>query len=194
MTESKQTKQNPKTESKAEYNDRAYSIESYDPIWADQFEAEAALIRTVLGDKIVDIQHVGSTAVEGLTGKPTIDLLVTVKTIEGIDDLNAEFEKIGYDSKGDFLKMGSRLYNQDQTKDDKVIRLANLHIFPADHHHAHEMIHIRDYLREHPEEVEAYNLLKSDLYQKYPEDYAAYRRYKNKFMAALVKRMGGECC
>jgi tRNA threonylcarbamoyladenosine biosynthesis protein TsaE len=54
----------------------------YDPGWTDRYQAEAALIREALGDRVRKIEHVGSTAVTGLAGKPTIDIAVGVDSID----------------------------------------------------------------------------------------------------------------
>lgn len=43
-----------------------------------QFQREAARIRTTLGDRALLIEHIGSTSVPGLAGKPIIDLLLVV--------------------------------------------------------------------------------------------------------------------
>ena len=42
----------------------------YDPEWARRFEEEKARILNAIGDKIVAIEHYGSTAVSGLGAKP----------------------------------------------------------------------------------------------------------------------------
>jgi len=44
------------------------------PAWADEFRAEAVRLRAHLGDHVVDLEHIGSTAVPGLVAKPILDL------------------------------------------------------------------------------------------------------------------------
>ena len=51
----------------------------YDPAWPDRFGREAERIRAVLGDKVLQLEHVGSTAVPGLPAKPIIDLLLVLE-------------------------------------------------------------------------------------------------------------------
>jgi len=48
----------------------------YDPAWPGLFDEERGKIYDRLGTRIEDIEHVGSTAIEGLAAKPTIDILV----------------------------------------------------------------------------------------------------------------------
>jgi hypothetical protein len=62
--------------------DPATGVVPHDPEWAGRFEREAAAIRNALGDVLVWIEHVGSTAVPDLPAKPIIDIQVSVRDIE----------------------------------------------------------------------------------------------------------------
>jgi GrpB-like predicted nucleotidyltransferase (UPF0157 family) len=42
----------------------------YDSGWALRFEELAARVRAFLGDSVCHVEHIGSTAVPGLTAKP----------------------------------------------------------------------------------------------------------------------------
>src|SRR5262245_50677682 len=53
-------------------------IVDYDPEWPRLFAREAERIRAALGDRVVLLEHVGSTSVPGLAAKPRIDLLLVV--------------------------------------------------------------------------------------------------------------------
>jgi hypothetical protein len=57
-------------------------IAPYDPAWPAMFEAEAATLRQLLGDRALRVEHVGSTSVPGLAAKPVIDIQVSVATLE----------------------------------------------------------------------------------------------------------------
>ena len=56
----------------------------YNPQWPAQFEAEAAAILRILGNEVLELEHVGSTSVPGLPAKPIldIDLVVSDSTSE----------------------------------------------------------------------------------------------------------------
>ena len=43
----------------------------YDQRWKDLFEKEVELIKPILKNSFVDIQHIGSTAIPGLSSHPT---------------------------------------------------------------------------------------------------------------------------
>lgn len=51
----------------------------YDPHWKAMFEAEKKILKSILSDEIVKIEHFGSTSVEGLSAKPIIDIMPLVK-------------------------------------------------------------------------------------------------------------------
>lgn len=51
----------------------------YNPDWPHQFTKEAAKIKLALGDNAIEIHHIGSTSVPGLSAKPKIDILAVVK-------------------------------------------------------------------------------------------------------------------
>ncbi len=45
-----------------------------DPAWPTLYEGYAAILRSVLGDRLLLIEHIGSTSVPGLAAKPVIDI------------------------------------------------------------------------------------------------------------------------
>ncbi len=53
-------------------------IFDYDPEWPRLFEHEAERVLATLGDRVLLVEHVGSTSVPGLAAKPKIDMLLVV--------------------------------------------------------------------------------------------------------------------
>lgn len=53
-------------------------VVDYDPGWPALFRREEDRIRAVLGDRVVLLEHVGSTSVPGLAAKPIIDVVLVV--------------------------------------------------------------------------------------------------------------------
>lgn len=166
------------------YKDRKYDVVPYDQNWSKEFEVAAAKIKPVFKDDAIDIQHIGSTAVPDMDGKPVIDILVTVNDIAVANSHRAEMEAIGYTYAGEFVLPGSVLFR----KMSGTTVLSNVHIFPQQHPHVQEMLQLRDYLRGNPGEVKDYSQLKQKLYAKYKDDYAQYRKYKDEYMETLKQR------
>jgi GrpB-like predicted nucleotidyltransferase (UPF0157 family) len=72
------------------------TIAPYNPAWPEMFYAEAANIRRVLGELVLRVEHVGSTAVPGLAAKPVIDLQISVASLEPMGIYVQSLASIGY--------------------------------------------------------------------------------------------------
>lgn len=171
--------------SKSEYKDRKYRIEPYNPEWPKQFEAEAATLKNIFGEDAIAIEHIGSTSVPGMDGKSTIDILILVENISLAEKYAEEMKDSGYEYLVGYVSPNTVLFRH--MKDNALI--SNIHVFQKNHSHVHEMIALRDYLRSHPNEVRAYSQVKKELFEKYPDDYATYRKLKDEYMEELKKRV-----
>lgn len=87
-------------------------VVDYRPEWAEMYAAEAEKIREVLGENLIEIHHIGSTAVKGLKAKPIIDILAVVSDLVSLDGKNSEFEKAGYECMGEFGIRGRRYFRK----------------------------------------------------------------------------------
>ena len=65
-----------------------------DPAWAEGYRRERALLMPVFGPLLVELHHIGSTAVEGLWAKPILDLMPVVTSLEAVDRLDPELEAL----------------------------------------------------------------------------------------------------
>jgi GrpB-like predicted nucleotidyltransferase (UPF0157 family) len=54
------------------------TLAEYDPEWPALYAREAERIRAALGERVLLLEHVGSTSVPGLAAKPRIDILLVV--------------------------------------------------------------------------------------------------------------------
>jgi len=59
--------------------DEPIQIADYDPRWPEVFGAEAARLLVRLTGVALGIEHIGSSAVPGLRGKPILDIMVGVE-------------------------------------------------------------------------------------------------------------------
>ena len=160
-------------------------VTDYQPLWEQQFEMIAAMVRRILGDNCVAIHHIGSTSVKGLSAKPTIDVLPVVKRIEAVDGCQACFEAEGFEYLGEYGITGRRYLRQVVGEDDK----AHLHIFSENSQMVIiRHLAVRDYLRQHYAEAEAYAALKKELAMHYPYDVEGYCDGKDAFVQALERR------
>lgn len=164
--------------------ERKYSIVPYRESWAHDFLRIETELKPLFGDLAMKFEHVGSTAVEGMSGKPTLDVLVIVKNIANVDTLNEAMAELGYAALGEYVAPSGRLFAKEANNE----RLVNVHCFEKDHPHAQEMIVMRDFLQIHPDELKAYADLKIELYRKFSDDYQAYRHVKDPYLAEMKER------
>ena len=55
------------------------TVVPYNPTWPEVYAREETRICTALGDRVVQLDHIGSTAVPGLAAKPVIDVQLLVE-------------------------------------------------------------------------------------------------------------------
>lgn len=163
---------------------RKIELIPYDPAWPDLFLAEARKIGTALGEEMLSIHHIGSTAVPGTKAKPIIDILAAVRDINKIDALNGQMVGLGYEPRGEFGIPGRRFF----VKDKKGIRTHNLHVFQADSPELARHVDFRDYLRAQPDVAQTYSRLKQELANKFGEDREGYTEAKTPFIRAIEQK------
>ena len=63
-------------------------LSEYNPVWQKWYAEEKERLTMLIGmEKIVRIEHIGSTAIPGLMAKPTVDILLEVAENTGVDEL-----------------------------------------------------------------------------------------------------------
>lgn len=169
---------------------RPYELIEYDPTWKDIFLSTAEKIRPFFGDNLVSIEHIGSTAVEGMLAKPQVDLLVVVKDLDLVPKQYEEFRTAGYTPRGrGYAGIGDEYVTED-TPDGK--RLVSIHIFPEGHPHIDEYRLFRDYLQSHAEERELYIQEKRRLYNLHSDNYEEYAVGKGGLIDEIKARARAE--
>jgi GrpB-like predicted nucleotidyltransferase (UPF0157 family) len=58
------------------------------------FEKEAAILNRDFGRRVVELRHIGSTAVSGLDAKPIVDILIVIDHTNDINCFNRTMEDI----------------------------------------------------------------------------------------------------
>ena len=79
-------------------------LRQHSPLWKWKFRKEKLLLGVLLGKNLIDIEHVGSTAIPGMIAKPIIDFLATVPDFERAFQSVSRIERIGYEYKGENLE------------------------------------------------------------------------------------------
>lgn len=152
--------------------------------WKEEYEKEEKLLLNLIGPYAMDIQHVGSTSIEGLASKPIIDIALGVKSLDDVEAFKDKLEKMGYSCRSAAGVEGRILF----AKGSEDLRTHYLHIEIINDDLWKNHIYFRDYLRTHSNVIKEYSNLKHDLFIKYPEDRYSYTAAKNEFISAVLKK------
>ncbi len=167
-------------------------LERYDPVWPSRFAAEAARLSDVLRDTVTGIEHVGSTAVPGLAGKPVLDIVVAVLSEAAADACVAPLTGLGYAYRGPNGDDARRRY---YTRDASGIRTVQLHLYMLPAAAWDEKLLFRDALRANPTLAAAYEAEKYRVAASVAWDKSAYALAKDPFvegtLVALRERVAG---
>ena len=144
-------------------------IHDYDPDWPRLYEREEERICAALGDRVIRIEHVGSTAVPGLPAKPLIDMVLEVADSANEAAYVPPLEAAGY----------SLRIREPDWYEHRVLKGpdtdVNVHVFSAGCEEVDRMLLFRDWLRGNAADRELYAVKKRELAGrewKYMQQYA----------------------
>lgn len=136
------------------------TLVEYDPRWPEVFEKEADRIRAILGDKVLLLEHVGSTSIPGLCAKPIIDILLVVKDSSDESSYVPALEAAGYSLR---IREPEWLEHRMFIGPDTDI---NLHVFSLGAPEIDRMLRFRDWLRSNKADRDKYVQVKRSLAKK----------------------------
>jgi len=152
--------------------------------WHEQFLEEQKRLREALGDAVLDIQHIGSTAIPGISAKPLLDLGIAVQNFEEAFVCVQPLEKLGYIYRGE-NGIPRRHYF---VKGSSEKRMHHLHVLEQSSPEWRKHLLFRDYLCAHPEALTQYQALKTRLAEQFPKDREAYTEGKHAFIQDILNR------
>ena len=168
----------------AKRHDGPITLVDYNPQWPALYAREEARIRSILGDRVVEIHHTGSTSVPGLAAKPVIDITLVVPDSSDEPAYVPDMEAAGY-----------RLWiREPEWFEHRVFKgpdtNINLHVFSPGCQEIERMVGFRNWIRTHPEDRELYERTKRELSTRtwaYVQNYAD---AKTEVVEAIAARAG----
>jgi GrpB-like predicted nucleotidyltransferase (UPF0157 family) len=153
----------------------------YDPAWVGAFARWRERLAAALGPVAVRIEHMGSTAVEGLAAKPVVDIMVCVPDVEDEAAFVPAIEDLGVPLRS---RETAHRYFRPGPPDPREVQI---HVWQAGS--AEERVHLlfRDYLRSHPTARDTYAAMKKDATERYPDDRIAYNEAKSGHILAVLE-------
>lgn len=152
--------------------------------WKIEFEREKDKLLEALGDYIIDIQHIGSTAISHIMAKPIIDIAIGLNSWENVGKVKEKLIENGYyyrENAGD----SNRLFF---AKGEETRRTHYLHVYEFGSLGWKNHIYFRDYLNTHKEYREKYNELKLGLQSLYENNRDMYTKRKAKFISEVLEQ------
>ncbi len=160
---------------------------SYDTKWPAMAAEEMNVLQAILPkNQMIDMQHVGSTAIVGMAAKPIIDIQVAVKSLEDAKVIMVPIlQKIGYEYWSEnpdptrlFFVKGMPPFGEKRTH--------HVHVVEQDSLHWRNKLIFRDYLQTHPLFAKEYETLKFKLAKKYVYDREKYTDEKANFVKQVL--------
>jgi len=171
------------------YKNDSIELVPYDTQWPKMATLEIKKLHEILpANHIIDIQHVGSTAIPGMLAKPVIDIQIAVDCLNSIKQPAIDALKaIGYeywhenpDPERMFFVKGMPPFGEKRTH--------HVHIVEPGSKHWQSKILFRDYLIDHSEIAREYGQLKSKLANENTYDREQYTDAKTKFVNSVLSK------
>ena len=160
------------------------TLVSYDDKWPQMFNQERKALLDIAGEWLCgSIEHVGSTAVPGMTAKPIIDIMFGVESLKSSQLAIAKLVESGYKYwpyKADVMHWFC--------KPSDAFRTHHLHLVPFESALWHERIKFRDVLRTDHEVANQYAQMKAKLARQHCNDREKYTAEKWPFIQAVLAR------
>lgn len=164
-------------------NDRIQLV-PYDPNWPSLFSFAAEKVRAALSGRAFLIEHVGSTAVPGLSAKPIIDMVLAVEDSKDEASYVPPLEARGF-----VLRAREPDWFEHRFLTLKSGDLAwQLHVFSAGCEEIDRMLAFRDWLRANDDDRSRYESTKKALAARTWKHVQNYADAKSDIVRAILKR------
>ena len=157
----------------------------YDPDWPSQFSRQASHIRDALSEKVLLLEHVGSTSVPGLSAKPIIDIVLAVSNSADEPSYVPPLEERGF-----VLRIREPDWFEHRLLKAPDIAV-NLHVFSAGCDEIDRMLAFRDWLRLHGDDRRLYEETKRELAARTWKDMQNYADAKSELVQDILARALG---
>jgi GrpB-like predicted nucleotidyltransferase (UPF0157 family) len=161
---------------------RAIVVVDYDARWPEVFDELRSQIWPAVNDIALAVEHVGSTSVPGLAGKPIVDITVVVRTEADVPLAIERLGTLGYVHRGNLGVEGREAF----TSPDGL-PTHHLYLCPRDSLGLANHLAVRNYLRTHPETAHQYGELKKRLAREFPHDIDRYIDGKTNLILEILR-------
>ena len=155
-------------------------LQSHNPQYKEWYAAERqSILKTVGMNNVARINHIGSTAVEGLLAKPTIDILLEIVKACNTAQLSENLLQEGWLLMSENSDPLSLVFNKGYTLHGFAEKVFHLHVR---HLGDWDELYFRDYLIAHPDVAMVYGDLKRNLLEEFEHNRDGYTKAKSEFI------------
>lgn len=158
---------------------------AHDEAWDKEFQEVKRMIEILWKDNVLEVEHIGSTAIKNIVAKPILDIAVVLKSFN--DMSIAALQNKGYDYCG--LEKPDNDRHLFVLRGESEISLHHIHCYEANNLGYKKCIFFRDYLNSHPEKAFEYSELKKRLASEYAFDRVSYTNAKTDFINSIYNKM-----
>jgi GrpB-like predicted nucleotidyltransferase (UPF0157 family) len=159
------------------------SVVDYRPQWRKMFEEEKQLLQAVLSEDSAQIEHIGSTSVDGLAAKPIIDIMIGLPDFSAANKFVPRVEALGYVY---FKRYEDEMpFRRYFAKDLNGVRTHQIHMVEIGSEFWERHLLFRDYLRQNSGVANEYSVLKKQLAEREWEDVNEYADAKTQFIKSI---------
>lgn len=151
------------------------------PAWPERYAREEERIRGALGERAVQIEHVGSTSVPGLAAKPIIDIALAVADSADESAYVPALESVGYR-----LRLREPSWHEHRLLVDSPT--VQIHVFSTGSAEVERMLRFRDRLRSSSTDLDLYQNTKRELAARRWEYVQDYANAKTSVIEAIMAR------
>lgn len=141
--------------------------------WAHEYKLTRNAIISSYGPGL-ELHHIGSTAIDGLSSKDCIDILGVVPSLPITSDKKESLIELGYEYRGAYGIQGREYFS-------KQYRKVHLHIFGSGDFNIIKHLNFVKVMRANPRLIDELNVIKEQLHTKFPVDKEAYQIGKKYF-------------
>lgn len=165
-------------------------IADYNPAWALAFNKLKLYYEVLLHGLFTDIQHVGSTAVEGLAAKPVIDIDIIIENQQLLAPVTGKLVLAGYQHLGNLGITGREAFKYTHAPHLQAWPRHNLYVCLAGSISLKNHLAFRNYLRSQPESAQQYGKLKKQLALVCNGNIDKYVEGKTAFIVNVLQKCG----
>jgi len=162
---------------------RIVEVVPCDKSWSSSFAKEELSLRHALGEEVLEVHHIGSTAIPGMWAKPVLDILVVVRDIDRVEIHDHSMSERGYEALGEHGIRGRRFFVKGGDH-----RTHHVHVFQKGSDHIDRHLHFRDFMIAHPQEAAKYADLKRSLARSFKSDIDSYCEGKEAYIKDIDVR------